>query len=48
MCKAFDEMWYEGLICKLEQNGVTGNLFFKNYLSDREQKVVLNGAYAGR
>ena len=47
MSKAFDKVWYEGLIFKLEQNGVTGNLLklFENYLKDREQRVVLNGTY---
>ena len=41
-------MWHEGLIFKLRQNGVTGNLLklFKNYLSDREQNFVLNGMYS--
>ena len=45
MSKAFDKVWHKGLIYKLEQNGVTGNLLelLKNYLSDREQRVVLNG-----
>ena len=45
MSKAFDKVWHEGLLFKLEQNGVTGNLFelLKNYLSNREQRVVLNG-----
>ena len=45
MSKAFDKVWHEGLIFKLKQNGVTGNLLklLKNYLSNREQRVVLNG-----
>ena len=43
--KAFDKVWHEGLIYKLEQNGISGNLLglFKNYLSYRKQRVVLNG-----
>ena len=43
--KAFDKVWHSGLIHKLKQNGVTGNLlnFFISYLSDRKQRVVING-----
>ena len=43
--KAFDKVWHEGLIFKLKQNGVSGNLLklFINYLSNRKQRVVLNG-----
>ena len=39
-------MWHEGLIFKLEQNGISGSLLnlFKNYLFKRKQRVVLNGA----
>ena len=45
MSKAFDKVWHEGLIFKLKQNGVKGNLLrlFENYLCNREQRVVLNG-----
>jgi hypothetical protein len=42
---AFDKVWHQGLIAKLEQNGVTGpclNLF-KSYLSNRKQIVVVDG-----
>ena len=43
--KAFDKVWHDGLVFKLKQNGITGNLLklFKNYLQDRKQRVVLNG-----
>ena len=43
--KAFDKVWHEGLIFKLKCNGISGNLlnFFENYLSNRFQRVVLNG-----
>ena len=43
--KAFDKVWHEGLLFKLEQNGVNPVLlaFFKNYLFERKQRVVLNG-----
>ena len=41
--KAFDKVWHEGLIFKLKQNGITGNLLnlVANFLSDREQRVIL-------
>ena len=43
--KAFDKVWHEGLIFKLKQNGIQGDLLrlFQNFLSDRSQRVVLNG-----
>ena len=43
--KAFDKVWHEGLLFKLRQNGVSGNLLklFENYLQSRKQHVVLNG-----
>ena len=43
--KAFDKVWHEGLIYKLKCNGITGKLltFFENYLSQRCERVVLNG-----
>ena len=45
MSKAFDKVWHEGLLFKLQQNGIEGKLLnlIKNYLSDRKQRVVLNG-----
>ena len=44
--KAFDKVWHEGLIHKLKSNGISGNLlsFFENYLSQRHQRVTLNGS----
>ena len=46
--KAFEKVWHEGLLFKLQQNGVTGKLhdLFKDYLSNRKQRVVLNGSAA--
>ena len=43
--KAFDKVWHEGLLCKLECNGVLGPLLvmIRSYLSNRVQRVVLNG-----
>ena len=48
MSKAFDKVWHEGLIFKLKQNGVSGELlsFFSSYLSNRKQRVVLNGSFS--
>ena len=45
MSKAFDKVWHEGLLHKLKQNGIDGRLlrFFESYLSNRRQRVVLNG-----
>ena len=46
--KAFDKVWHEGLIFKLEQNGISGKLleFFRSYLTNRKQRVILNGTYS--
>ena len=44
--KAFDRVWHEGLLFKLRQCGVDGQLlkWFKSYLSDRSQRVVVGGS----
>ena len=46
--KAFDKVWHDGFIFKLEQNGISGNLLrlIQNYLDDRKQRVVINGSYS--
>ena len=43
--KAFDKVWHRGLIFKLEQLGIVDPLlsWFRSYLSDRKQRVVLDG-----
>ncbi len=43
--KAFDRVWHKGLLHKLHQCGISGPLLelFDNYLSDRYQRVVING-----
>ena len=43
--KAFDKVWHEGLLFKLKRSGITGNLhsLICDFLSDRSQRVVLNG-----
>ena len=45
MSKAFDKVWHEGLLFKLRQFGITDTLIslLENYLTDRSQRVVLNG-----
>ena len=47
--KAFDKVWHVGLIFKLNSHGVEGELLslLKNYLQNREQRVVLNGQTSG-
>ena len=46
--KAFDKVWHDGLIYKLKQNGVAGDLLdtLTNFLKKRKQRVVLNGQYS--
>ena len=46
LSKAFDRVWHKGLLFKLKQYGISGNLlvWFKRYLSGRSQRVVLNGS----
>ena len=43
--KAFNKVWHIGLIYKLKQNGISGNIFntIIDFLSFRKQRVVLNG-----
>ena len=42
---AFDKVWHNGLLAKLEQVGITGILLqlFKSYLLDRKQCTVVDG-----
>ena len=46
--KAFDKVWHGGLIFKMRQNGISGQLLklFQNYLNNRKQRVVINGFQA--
>ena len=48
--KAFDKVWHEGLLFKLQSYGVEGNLLrlLKNYVTGRQQRVVLNGQTSSR
>ena len=43
--KAFDKVWHDRLIFKLRQNGICYEMIniLKDFLSDRKQRVVLNG-----
>ncbi|MCG8048538.1 MAG: reverse transcriptase domain-containing protein [Candidatus Thiodiazotropha endolucinida] len=43
--KAFDKVWHDGLLHKLQKYGIGGNLleWFKSYLSDRKQRVINEG-----
>ena len=45
MSKAFDKVWHKGLIFKLKQNGISGNLLstLTDFLTLRKQRVALNG-----
>ena len=44
--KASDRVWHKGLIFKLKQNGIQGEFleWISNYLSNRQQYIVLNSA----
>lgn len=46
--KAFDRVWHKGLLYKLKKAGVTGTLlgWFDSYLSDRKQRVMVNGKFS--
>ena len=46
--KAFDKVWHEGLLLKLNQNGISGNLLklLRDFLSYRKQRVVLHGQHS--
>ena len=43
--KASDQLWHEGLIFKLKQNGISGDLlnFLCDFLRNRKLRVLLNG-----
>jgi hypothetical protein len=46
--KAFDRVWHKGLILKLKQIGIEGNVikWINDYLTGRKQRVVLNSKYS--
>ena len=43
--KAFDKVWHESLLFKLQCNGIDGNHYelLKTFFSSRKQRVILNG-----
>ena len=43
--KAFDKVWHEGLVFKLKQNGVEGEILniLTSFLSNRKQRTIING-----
>ena len=45
--KTFDMVWHDGLIFKLQENGISGKLLLllKELLKSRKQQVVLNGQH---
>ena len=43
LSKAFDRVWYSGLLYKLECNGICGNLgIIQDFLHERKLRVVWN------
>ena len=48
--KAFDKIWYEGLLFKLKQNGISGNLLdvITESLYQKKERVILNGQHSFR
>ena len=46
--KAFDKVWHKGILHKLLMCGIDGYLleWYKSYLSERVQRVVINGQYS--
>ena len=46
--KACDKVWHDGIIFKLTQNGIVGNLLnlLRDFLNERKQRVVLNGQFS--
>ena len=45
LSKAFDRVWHDGLLFKLESIDIRDPLltWFKSYLSDRGQRVIIDG-----
>ena len=43
--KTFDKVWHDGLIFKLRQNGICGEMIniLEDFLSRRKQRIVLSG-----
>ena len=45
LSKAFDSVWHDGILYKLNSNGIDGNLFklTESFLNNKYQRVVLDG-----
>ena len=45
--KTFDKVWHDGIIFRLIQNSISGNLLnlLRDFLNERKQRVVLNGQF---
>ena len=45
LSKAFDKVWHEGIIFKLQQNRILDDLLniFSDFVRNRKQSVTLNG-----
>ena len=43
--RAFDKVWHKGLMYKLQQKGISGELLkiLVDFLNNRKQRIVLNG-----
>ena len=46
--KAFDKVWHQGILYKLYLCGIRGHIlnWFKDYLAERKQRVVINGQFS--
>ena len=46
--KTFNRVWHDGLIFKLQENGISSKLLLllKDFLKSRKQRVVLNGQHS--
>ena len=46
--KTFDEVWHDGIIFTLTQNGIPGNLLnlLCDLLNERKQQVILTGQFS--
>ena len=46
--KAFDKVWYKGILLKPKENGISGNLLniVKDFLHERKQRVIPNKQYS--
>ena len=46
--KAFDKVWHKGILYKFYLCGIRGHIlnWFKDYLAERKQRVVINGQFS--